>query len=128
MAGRLILDAGAVIGYQRNDPKVWAYVKRAAERDAAVAVPAVVVAECVRGGARDAPIHRLLAAAHVPFVGKRVAIQAGRLLGETRTGGTVDALVAAEAIRGGPCVVLTGDPGDLAPLVGDRPYVRVVGI
>jgi hypothetical protein len=40
----------------------------------------------------------------------------------------VDALIAAEAIRGGPCVVLTADPGDLAALVGKRPYVQVIAV
>jgi hypothetical protein len=68
MAGRLILDSGALIGCQRNDPNVWRYVA------------------------------------------------------------TIDVLVAAEAIRGGPCLVLTGDPDDLASLVGGHPYIRIVAV
>ena len=128
MAERLILDSGAVIGWQRNDPNVWGYVAEAARLDTSIVVPAVVVAECVRGGGRDALIHRLLAAATVPSLSKRLAVQAGYLLGKAGTSATVDALVAAEAIRGGPCLVLTSDPGDLAALVGERPYVRIVAV
>jgi PIN domain len=128
MVQRLILDSGAVIAWQRGRPSVWGRVAQAVRRGTPIVTPAVVLAECVRGGPRDAPIHRLLAIAHVPFIGPRVAIAAGRLLGEAGMNATVDALVAAEAIRGGPCVVLTSDPGDLAALVGKRPYVQVIAI
>jgi hypothetical protein len=128
MAGRLILDSGALIGWQRDDKKIWRYVADASARGVSIVVPAVAIAECIRGGRTDAPIHRLLAVARIPFVGKRTAIQAGHLLGEAGISATVDALVAAEAIRGGPCLLLTSDPADLAALVGKRPYVRIVGI
>jgi predicted nucleic acid-binding protein len=128
MAGRLILDSGALIGWQRNDANVWRFVAQAARHGASVVVPAVVVAECVRGARKDALIHRLLATARVPFVGKRVALHAGRLLGDAGMSATVDALVAAEAIRGGPCLLLTSDPGDLTSLVGAHPYVRIVSV
>jgi predicted nucleic acid-binding protein len=128
VAERLILDSGAVIGWQRNDPNVWGYIAEAAKLGIAVVVPAVVVAECVRGGGRDASIHRLLAAARVPSVSKRVAVLAGYLLGRAGSSATIDALVAAEAIRGGPCMLLTSDAGDLAALVDGRPYIRIVKV
>ena len=128
MAGRLILDSGALIGWQRGDRKIWGYLAEAAERGTSVVVPAVVLTECIRGGSRDAAIHRLVTGARVPFIGKRVAVQAGRLLGRAGMSATVDALVAAEAIRGGPCIVLTSDPGDLGTLLDKTPYVRVVGV
>jgi hypothetical protein len=128
MAARLILDSGAVLAWQRRRRDVWSYVVDAMRRGTPIVIPAVVLAECFRGGPRDVPIHRLLAGARVPFVGTRIALAAGRLLGEARMSATVDALIAAEAIRGGPCVVLTADPGDLAALVGKRPYVQVIAV
>jgi hypothetical protein len=128
MAGRLILDSGALIGWQRNDKNVWRYVAEAATHGASVVVPVVVIAECIRGGRKDAAIHRLLKAARIPFVGERTAIQAGYLLDEAGIDAVIDALVAAEAIRGGPCLLLTSDPSNLAALVGNRPYVRIVGV
>jgi len=127
-AARLILDSGAVIAWQRQRRPVVRYLTEAMETSVPVVIPAVVLAECVRGGPRDASIHRLLAAAHVSVVGARIAIAAGRLLAEAGMNATVDALVAAEALRGGPCVVLTADPADLGALTGKRPHVQVVAI
>src|SRR6266542_1036449 len=95
-AARLILDSGAVIAWQRQRRPVVRYLTEAMETSVPVVIPAVVLAECVRGGPRDASIHRLL--------------------------------VAAEALRGGPCVVLTADPADLGALIGKRPHVQVVAI
>ncbi|HZD37570.1 MAG TPA: PIN domain-containing protein [Actinomycetes bacterium] len=127
-AARVILDTGAVIAWQRQRPHVVRYLTELMARSLPVVVPAVVLAECVRGGARDAPIHRLLASVRVTSVGARVAIAAGRLLAEAGMDATVDALVAAEAIRGGPCLVLTSDPADLGALIGKRSYVQVIAI
>src|SRR6266542_7147374 len=81
-AARLILDSGAVIAWQRQRRPVVRYLTEAMETSVPVVIPAVVLAECVRGGPRDASIHRLLAAAHVSVVGARIAIAAGRLLAE----------------------------------------------
>jgi predicted nucleic acid-binding protein len=124
-APRLILDSGAVIAWQRQHPGVRAYLTRAMRGGSPVVIPAVVLAECVRGGPRDAPIHQLLAVARVSVVGARIAIAAGHLLAEAGMSATVDALVAAEALRGGPCVVLTGDPVDLSALIGKRRDIQV---
>ncbi len=57
---RLILDAGAVIALARNDPRARAFIRRAIELDAEVRVPVVVLAETLRGTARDAGVHRVL--------------------------------------------------------------------
>jgi predicted nucleic acid-binding protein len=127
-AARLILDSGAVIAWQRQRRSVVRYLTQAMATSAPVVVPAVVLAECARGGPHDAPIHRLLASAHVAAVGARIAFAAGVLLAETGMSATVDALVAAEALRGGPCVVLTSDPADLEALVGKRPDVQVIAV
>jgi rRNA-processing protein FCF1 len=127
-AARVILDTGAVIGWQRQRPHVRAYIAEVIASSVPIVVPAVVLAECARGGLRDASIHRLLAAARVSIVGMRIAFAAGLLLAETGMNATVDALVAAEAIRGGPCVVLTSDAADLGALIGKRPYVQVIAV
>jgi hypothetical protein len=128
MAGRLILDSDAVIAWQRGRAHVWALIAQASRRGMSLVIPAVVVAECIRGGPGDALIHRLLATARVPLIGTRIALQAGRLLGEARMSATVDALIVAEAISAAPCVILTGDPDDMKALVGDRAHVRIESI
>jgi predicted nucleic acid-binding protein len=127
-AARLILDSGAVIAWQRRHPRVRSYLTKAMRSGTPVVIPAVVLAECVRGGPRDAPTYQLLAAARVSVVGARIAIAAGLLLAEAGMSATVDALVAAEALRGGPCVLLTSDPADLRALVGKRRDVQVMAL
>ncbi len=125
---RVILDTGAVIAWQRQRRHVRVYLTELMASNVPIVIPAVVLAECARGGPRDAHIHRLLASARVASVGARVALAAGRLLAEAGMDATVDALVAAEAIRSGPCVVLTTDPTDLGALIGKRSYVQVIAI
>ena len=125
MAGRLILDSGAVIAWQRGRLDVRARIAQASRHQVALVIPAVVVAECVRGGPGDALIHRLLRGGHVPSISMRTALQAGRLLGEAGMRATVDALIVAEALSDTPSVILTSDPDDLKALVGDRDHVRI---
>jgi len=90
----------------------------------------VVVAETTRGfGPRDARTNLVLAhtAPHDPL-DEPTARLAGRLLATAGGNNTVDALVAAEAIRHAPAVLLTSDPSDLAQLLAGHPQVRVVAI
>jgi predicted nucleic acid-binding protein len=119
-----------VIALSRGDAAVRRFIERAHADGSAVCVPVVVVAETARGnGPRDAPVnlvlHRL--APH-PLVDEPLARTAGSLLAESRTDNTVDALVAAEAARLAPALLLTGDPDDMSALLGDRRGVVVTPI
>ncbi|MBW3643352.1 MAG: PIN domain-containing protein [Actinobacteria bacterium] len=123
---RLILDAGAVIGLSRADVRARAALTAALEAGAAVSVPAVVVAETVRGVAADAPVNRVLkAVGEVDVADEPVGRTAGRLLGSAGSTATVDAVVVATAVEVGGAVILTGDPGDLGPLAADEPTVII---
>jgi predicted nucleic acid-binding protein len=116
-AQRLILDSGAVIALARNDQRARAALAAAWEAGVEVAVPAVVLAETVRGAAKDAPVNRVLkAVGEVIAADEQVGRSAGGLLGATRSRSTVDALVVASALRAGGGVVLTTDPDDLIAL------------
>jgi hypothetical protein len=87
------------------------------------------VSQTIRGGGRDAPIHQLLANADVPPVDRHIARLAGELLGKTGGSDVADAQLAAEAISGAEAaVVLTGDMGDLGPLVAGHGHVRLQAI
>ncbi|MBI3205427.1 MAG: PIN domain-containing protein [Myxococcales bacterium] len=120
----LILDSGAVIGWARGDVTVRAMLARALELGVDVRIPTVVLAETLRGGPRDAPIHRVRAAVDVFPQTERIARLAGTLLGRTRGRNTADALVAAEAIDLG-ADVLTGDPKDLSELLAGHPQLTI---
>ena len=126
-AHRLILDAGAVIALARRDLRARAALTAAWEVGAEVVVPAVVVAETVRGrGARDAPVNRVINAVGLvaPATEER-ARTAGALLGRTKRDDTIDALVVAEAIDRGGGVVLTGDVDDLRRLAAGHDEVVI---
>lgn len=123
---RLILDAGAVIGLSGADVRARAALTAALEAGAEVSVPAVVVAETVRGGAADAPVNRVLkAVGEVDVADEPVGRTAGRLLGSARSAATVDAIVVATAVEAGGAVILSGDAGDLGLLAAEEPAVII---
>lgn len=117
---RLILDSGAVISWSRGDARTRTILREAIARQLELRVPVVVLAETLRGGARDAPVNRVLkavgTAATVPGTGR----DAGQLLGRTGGTNTADALVAAEALAIPGSTILTGDPDDLRALLADQ--------
>ncbi len=123
---RLILDSGAVIALSRGDSRARAFLARAVELAVPVEIPVVVAAETLRGGARDAPVHRVLkSVAAVPATTEEIGRLAGELLGRARSTATADALVVAQAIQVGGAHVLTGDPQDLELLASQHPEVRI---
>lgn len=123
---RLILDAGAVIALSRADDRARAVLAAAVEAGADVSIPAVVVAETVRGVAADAPVNRVVTAVgDVDVVTEAIGRTAGRLLGEAGSSSTVDAIVVATAVEAAGAVILTGDPGDLGALASRHREVVV---
>jgi predicted nucleic acid-binding protein len=123
---RLILDSGAVIALSRNDIRARATLAAAREAGVEVSIPSVVVAESVRGSAKDASVNRVIkAVGEVTSAGQQTGRAAGALLGAARSTSTVDALVVASAIELGRGVVLTGDPDDLEPLASGHPEVVI---
>jgi predicted nucleic acid-binding protein len=123
---RLILDAGAVIALSRADVRARAALAAAVEAGADVAVPSVVVAETVRGVAADAPANRVLkAVGEITPTDEAVGRRAGRLLGESGSSATIDAIVVATAVEAGGAVVLTGDPDDLSALASGHDEVII---
>lgn len=123
---RLILDSGAVIALSRGGQRARAFVAHAVALRAPVEIPVVVVAETLRGGARDALVHRVLkAVGSVPEAREIHGRTAGRLLGTARSNSTVDALVVAHAVEAGGAYILTGDQDDLERLAAQHPEVWI---
>lgn len=122
-----MLDSGAVIALARDDVNARAALAIAVRRGVPVLVPSVVVAETVRGTARDASVNRLLAAVgEVVPLDEPLARAAGALLGSTRSdAGAIDAIVVATAHSLGGAVVLTSDPNDLQRLARDLPSIVI---
>ncbi|MEU4225864.1 PIN domain-containing protein [Nonomuraea sp. NPDC026600] len=121
--GTLVLDSEGLSKLAVGDARVRAYLEVARSRGARVAVSAITLAEVLRGGARDALVHRVLTRVNRVPVTEEVARRAGELLGETGLSGhrcAIDAIVAATTLSlTRPAVLLTSDPDDMSRLVED---------
>ena len=127
IGGTLLLDADGVTKAASNDRRVQAFLATARRRDARVVVSTITFAEVLRGGRRDADVHRVLnRVIHVP-VTTTLARTAGELLGSTGIADApVDAVVAATALaESAPVVLLTSDPDDLGRLTAGHPSITV---
>jgi len=113
----VVLDTGALIGFERNERRVVAIVTRALEHHDPLLVPAGVVAQAWRDGARQTRLARLLGAplCEVVALDDRQARAAGQLCGAAESTDVVDASVAVAA-RQRAARVITSDPDDLRRL------------
>ncbi len=115
------LDTGALIALERRNELMLALLKPALnEPDAMLHVPAGVLAQAFRDGARQARLMRLLGLAQTKIVAldARTAFAAGLLLGKRGCIDAVDASVVVCA-RVNRQSVVTSDPDDLRRLDPD---------
>jgi predicted nucleic acid-binding protein len=120
VGGALVLDAEGIVKLARGDLRTRQWFEAARIRRSEVVTAASTLAEILRGGARDAALHRVLNRIAVVPVGRDHGRAAGELLGRAGLAGhrcAIDALLAAVALRQPrPVVLLTSDPDDLAKL------------
>jgi predicted nucleic acid-binding protein len=113
----VVLDTGALIGFERNDRRIVAIIVRALEHHDPLLVPAGVVAQAWRDGSRQARLARLLGSplCEVLVLDDHQARAAGQICGVASTADVIDASVAVAA-RDRGATVLTSDPDDLRRL------------
>ncbi len=132
--GTLVLDSEGLSKLAAGDARTRGYLDSARARGARVAVSAITLTEALRGGSRDAAVHRVLSRITVVPVTAKIARRAGELLGTTGLSGhrcAIDAVVAATALElERPVVLLTSDPDDLSKLVEEpeRPKAQRIAI
>jgi len=114
----LVLDAGALIGIDRDDRRTAGLIELGRRSGAALVTTAPVVAQAWRGAARQARLARLLGMIDVRSANLAEGRAAGELLAAAGTADVVDALLVLLAVPGDQ--LLTGDPDDLKALVGER--------
>lgn len=128
VTGTLVLDAQGLVKLATGDAAVRARVQKALQRRSQVVTAPSTLAEVLRGGPRDVPVHRALRNVTVTPLTKDLGRKAGELLGETGMSGhsfTVDSLLAAVALaQPRPAVLLTSDPGDMARLTEEPDRAR----
>jgi hypothetical protein len=111
----LVLDAGAFLAVERGDRHIMALLKGELLSERVPWTHGGVVGEVWRGGrGRQAPVARLLAAAHVAALDEQLGRRAGALLGQAHSADPIDAAVVLLAADGD--MILTSDPRDLRPL------------
>jgi predicted nucleic acid-binding protein len=135
----LILDSEGVSVLARSKrgiafDRAQGYLVGALRTQSQVIVPAAVLAEQYRGGRFDQPIDAFFArhkdAITIVDTDRPLARIVGNLLAEHNlaTAQHVDATVVATAARAGGGVILTADPGDIAPLAQGLPGIFVISL
>jgi len=120
------LDAGVLIAIERGHPRVLTLLEGAIARGLAVEVPAGVLAQVWRGGARQSRLARFLRSEGVAIaeLDHHTAMAVGALCGSVGASDIVDGHVALHAVRRG-LAVITSDPDDIRAF-GPRVEIVVV--
>ena len=119
----VVLDAGALIAFERGDARIRALVREAIRAGTRLVIPAGALGQVWRGAARRAPLRALVKGPTtlVPALDQVLAEAAGVLCGRVGTSDVVDASVVLVARRE-RAVVVTRDVDDLRRL---DPALRV---
>ncbi len=113
----IVLDAGALIAFERADPKMRALLREAARAEVRLVIPAGVVAQVFRDRARQVPLGALLNrdTTTVPALDRTLAEAVGALCARIGTSDVVDASVVIIAKRE-RAAIITSDVDDLRAL------------
>jgi len=113
----VVLDAGALIAFERADARMRALCREALRTGAKLVIPAAVLGQVWRDAARQVPLGALVRGptTEVPALDRLLAEAAGILCGRARTTDVIDASVVLVARRQ-RAVVVTSDAADLRRL------------
>jgi hypothetical protein len=110
----LVLDAGALLAYERGEATVRAFLERASRSGIDVRTTTGVVAQVWRDGARQARLALLLRGLDEIELTRERARRVGILLGQACHHDVIDGSVIDAATDGDE--ILTTDPDDIAAL------------
>jgi predicted nucleic acid-binding protein len=105
-------DTGALLAAERNDRRMWALHAGFLAEEVLPIVPAPVLAQAWRGGAKQASLSRLLALCEVEPMSEEQARAVGRLASRSRHDDIVDLAVVEGAVRRRDAIV-TSDANDI---------------
>jgi len=115
---RIILDSGAIIASENNDPTLAALLKAARKIRTSILVPATVVAETWRGPSTHPRTASLFGSVDgFPELNEKNARQVGASLATSKTAAIVDGNVVALAIAQPPATIVTSDVNDITHLL-----------
>jgi predicted nucleic acid-binding protein len=120
LGGTLVLDAEGIVKLASGHPLVLSLAQDTYRAQAEIITSAPTLAEVLRGGPRDAPVHRVLGRVTVVPIGEEQGRAAGELLGRAGLSGhshALNALLAVVALaQPRPVVLLTSDCEDMRRL------------
>ena len=125
--GALVLDAGALIAFERGDRRIRGLLMLAGKTRDGILVPASALAQVWRGGARSAPLVRLIVAGKVDPLDERRAKEVGERLGSRDKADIADAHVVCCAIDHDAAVV-TSDRDDMEALAESTEELVLVSV
>ncbi len=103
--GGVTYDTGALVAAERNNRQMWALHAGYLAEEVIPTVPAPVLAEAWRGGARQASLSRLLRMCDTEPMSEELARNVGVLAGKSGHDDIVDVSVVEGAVRRGDAVV-----------------------
>jgi hypothetical protein len=115
-------DTGALVAADRGERRMWVRHRALLEQREAPTVPAPVVAQGWRGGARQARLAKLLGGCRIESLDDAQARAVGAIATRAETSDIVDTTVVEGALRRND-LVISSDPDDLrsiASAVGGR--------
>jgi predicted nucleic acid-binding protein len=113
----LILDAGALIAFERGDRDFDAILRKALVLPSRIVMPATALAQVWRGGPRSAALARLIDASEIDPLDEDRAKEVGVRLGARSGSDVADAHVVCCALEN-RAIVATSDPIDIETLIG----------
>ena len=128
MAG-VTYDTGALIAAERDDRTMWALHTGFLALDVVPVVPAPVLAEAWRGGARQARLAKLLEGCVIEDLDDMQARRIGILAGRSKFDDIVDLTVVEGALRRNDDAIVTSNESHIrtiAEAVGRRPRIRSI--
>ena len=125
-AKAVVLDAGALIAFERGSEKMRALCRESLRAGVPLVIPAGVVAQVYRDGARQVRLRSLLngPTSRVVPLDRTLAEAAGTLCGRAGVSDVIDASVVLVARRE-HAVVVSGDVEDLRLLDPKLPIERI---
>lgn len=127
----VVLDSEGLWAVARNTEDARALIDLAIRGSSTVIVPAIVLAEALTGGPKDARVNQVLSKLTVVSITEDLARDAAllkRKSGMTGVQHTIDAIVVAVSASQGGGVVLTSDPGDIGRLADEVQQSRIRAI
>lgn len=121
----LVYDAGVLLAAERRSARAWTLHHDALKAGITPELPAAVLAQVWRGGAKQAQLARFLRGCHVLPDTEHLARAAGVACGVAGTADVVDALVVVLA-RQRSAPVVTSDPDDLRHLAGAMGFTLII--